>query len=55
MITITDRQAAMIVADLEKMLRTAPDLKTYNTVRKILLTIKKKIRHEQLLHSRKGR
>lgn len=45
----------MIVADLEKMLRTAPDLKTYNTVRKILLTIKKKIRHEQLLHSRKGR
>ena len=55
MITITDRQAAMIVADLEKMLRTAPDLRTYNTIRKTLLTIKKKIRHEQFLHSRKSR
>jgi hypothetical protein len=54
MITLTDRQAAGIVADLERLLRSAKDLRSYNTTRKILLTLKKKQRNE-LLHSRKGR
>ena len=54
MITLTDRQAAMIMADLEKLLRSAKDLKSYNTTRKILLILKKKQRHE-FLHKRQGR
>ena len=53
MVTLTDRQAVKIVADLERLMRSSPDLKAYNTTRKILLTLKKKIRHE-LLHNRKG-
>lgn len=53
MVTLTDRQAAMMVADLEKLLRSANDLKTYNTVRKNLLIIKKKQRYE-LYNKRKS-
>lgn len=53
MVTLTDRQAAQMVADLERLLRSTKDLKAYNTTRKILLTIKKKQRYE-LLHNRKG-
>ena len=42
MVTLTDRQTAMMVADLEKVLRSTKDLKAYNTTRKILLILKKK-------------
>jgi hypothetical protein len=52
MVKLTDRQAAMIVADLEKLMRSAPDLRAYNTTRKLLITFKKKIRYE-FLHNRK--
>ena len=56
MITLTDRQAAIIMADLERLLRSAKDLGSYNTARKILLTIKKKTKkNEQLHNTRKGR
>lgn len=52
MVRLTDRQAAKMVADLEKVLRATKDLKTYNTIRKTLLIIKKRQRYE-LLHNRK--
>ena len=52
MVTLTDRQTAQMVADLEKLLKSATDLRSYNTTRKILLMIKKKQRYE-LLHNRK--
>ena len=52
MVTLTDRQAAKMVADLEKVLRSTKDLKAYNTIRKVLLIIKKRQRYE-LLHNRK--
>ena len=52
MVTLTDRQTAVMVADLEKLLKSATDLRSYNTTRKILLMIKKKQRYE-LLHNRK--
>ena len=52
MVTLTDRQAAAMVADLEKLQRSAKDLRTYNTIRKQLLILKKKLRYE-LLHNRK--
>ena len=51
MVTLTDRQTAQMVADLEKLLKSATDLRSYNTTRKILLMIKKKQRYE-LLHNR---
>lgn len=53
MVTLTDRQAAMMVADLEKLMRSAHDLKIYNTIRKNLLIIKKKQRYE-LYNKRKS-
>lgn len=53
MVTLTDRQAARMVADLERLMRSAKDLRTYNTIRTILLTIKKKQRYDNL-HNRKG-
>ena len=52
MVTLTDRQEAVMVAGLERALRSTKDLKAYNTIRKVLLTIKKKQRYE-LLHNRK--
>lgn len=52
MVRLTDRQAAKMVADLEKVLRSTKDLKAYNTIRKVLLIIKKRQRYE-LLHNRK--
>jgi hypothetical protein len=52
MVTLTERQTAVMVADLERVLRSTKDLKAYNTIRKVLLTIKKKQRYE-LLHNRK--
>ena len=52
MVRLTDRQAAKMVADLEKVMRSTRDLKTYNTIRKVLLIIKKRQRYE-LLHNRK--
>jgi hypothetical protein len=52
MVTLTDRQTAVMVADLEKLLKSATDLRSYNTTRKILLMLKKKQRYE-LLHNRK--
>lgn len=51
MVTLTDRQTAVMVADLEKLLKSATDLRSYTT-RKLLLMIKKKQRYE-LLHNRK--
>lgn len=53
MVTLTDRQAAMMVADLEKVMRSARDLKIYNAIRKNLLIIKKKQRYE-LYNKRKS-
>lgn len=53
MVRLTDRQAAKMVADLEKVLRSTKDLKAYNTIRKVLLIIKKRQRYE-LLHNRKN-
>ena len=53
MVTLTDRQTAMMVADLEKVLRSTKDLKAYNTTRKLLLMLKRKQRYE-LLHKGKG-
>ena len=53
MVTLTDRQTAQMVADLEILLKSATDLRSYNTTRKILLTLKKKQRYE-LLHNRKS-
>ena len=52
MVTLTDRQTAVMVADLERVLRSTKDLKAYNTIRKVLLTLRKKQRYE-LLHNRK--
>ena len=52
MVRLTDRQAAKMVADLERVLRSTKDLKAYNTIRKVLLIIKKRQRYE-LLHNRK--
>lgn len=52
MVTLTDRQAAQMVADLDRLLRSTKDLKAYNTIRKVLLTLKKKQRYD-LLHNRK--
>ena len=52
MVTLTDRQAAMMVADLEKLQRSTNDLKAYNTIRRMLLTLRKKQRYD-LLHNRK--
>lgn len=53
MVTLTDRQAAAMVADLQKLMRSCADLKIYNTLRKNLLIIKKKQRYE-LYNKRKG-
>lgn len=53
MVRLTDRQAAKMVADLERVLRATKDLKAYNTIRKVLLIIKKRQRYE-LLHNRKN-
>lgn len=52
MVTLTDNQAAQMVAALEKLMRSAHTLKDFNTIRKIYLIIKKKYRYE-LLHKRK--
>ena len=53
MVTLTDRQAVMMMADIERLMRSAKTNKEYNTLRKILLTIKKKQRYD-LLHNRKS-
>lgn len=42
-----------MIADIERLMRSADTLKDYNTLRKILLTLKKKQRYE-LLHNRKS-
>lgn len=44
MVTLTDRQAVKMAAVFEKLLRSAPDNRTYNAIRVQLLTLKKKIR-----------
>ena len=53
MVTLTDRQAAVMMSDIERLMRSAKNNKDYNTLRKHLLIIKKKVRYE-LLHNRKG-
>lgn len=53
MVTLTDRQAVKMIADIERLMRSADNNKNYNTLRKILLTLKKKQRYE-LLHNRKS-
>ena len=52
MVTMTDKQAARIVAALEKLMKSAHTLKEYNQIRTIVLQLKKKQRYE-LLHKRK--
>ena len=52
MVTLTDKQAARMVAALEKLMRSAHTLKEYNSLRSIVLTLKKKQRYE-LLHKGK--
>jgi hypothetical protein len=49
---MTDKQAARIVAALEKLMKSAHTLKEYNSIRTIVLQLKKKQRYE-LLHKRK--
>ena len=52
MVTLTDRQAVKMIADIERLMRSATSLKEYNTLRTILLTLKKKLRYDTL-HNRK--
>ena len=51
MVTLTDKQADRMVSALEKLLRSANDLKQYNTIRTLLLTMRKKQRYE--LHNKR--
>lgn len=53
MVTLTDRQAVAMMSDMERLMRSATNNKDYNTLRKNLLIIKKKLRYD-LLHNRKG-
>lgn len=52
MVTLTDKQALAMMSDLERLMKSAKNNRYYNTLRKHLLTFKKKIRYE-LLHKRK--
>lgn len=52
MVTLTDRQAVKMIADIDRLMRSATTLKEYNTLRTILLTLKKKHRYDTL-HNRK--
>lgn len=52
MITLTDRQTVKMIADIERLMRSAVTNKDYNTLRNILLTFKRKQRYD-LLHNRK--
>ena len=52
MVTLTDRQAVKMIADINRLMRSAKSLKEYNTLRTILLTLKKKQRYDTL-HNRK--
>jgi hypothetical protein len=53
MVTLTHRQTVMMIADIERLMKSAGTNRDYNTLRKILLTLKKKQRYE-LLHNRKS-
>lgn len=53
MVTLTHRQTVMMIADIERLMRSAGTNRDYNTLRKILLTLKKKQKYE-LLHNRKS-
>lgn len=44
MITLTDKQADRMVSALEKLLRSATDNRQYNTIRILLITMRKKTR-----------
>jgi hypothetical protein len=52
MVTLTDRQAVKMIADIDRLMRSANNNKDYNSLRKILLTLKKKQRYDTL-HNRK--
>ena len=52
MVTLTERQAVAMATDLDRLMKSAKNNKDYNTLRKHLLTLKKKLRYE-LLHKRK--
>ena len=53
MITLTTKQVDELIIALETGKRSARTNKDYNKIRKQLLILKKKQRHE-LLHNRKG-
>lgn len=53
MVTLTHRQTVMMIADIERLMKSAGTNRDYNTLRKILLTLKKKQRYE-LPHNRKS-
>ena len=54
MVTLTTRQVDDLIVALELGKKSAQNNKDFNTVRKILLIIKKKKQRYDLLHNRKG-
>lgn len=54
MVTLTTKQVDDLIIALELGKKSAQNNKDFNTVRKILLIIKKKKQRYDLLHNRKG-
>lgn len=54
MVTLTTKQVDDLIVALELGKKSAQNNKDFNTVRKILLIIKKKKQRYDLLHNRKG-
>ena len=44
MVSLTDKQAVRIITTLDKLMRSAPDNRTFNTLQRLKLTFKKKLR-----------
>ena len=44
MVTLTDRQAVRIMTTIDRLMKSAPDNRTYNQLRVLMLIFKKKTR-----------